>query len=95
MDWFAGATALATGAANGIGRSTAEVLDELGARVIAVVMLVKELAHEFGPHGIRVNAVSPGFVPKAPVPLAVDTERDHRRQRARRRRSVAAQLVGA
>jgi 3-oxoacyl-[acyl-carrier protein] reductase len=195
MDWFAGATAVVTGAANGIGRSTAEVLDELGARVIAVdidgaalsaafdgthvttfqadvstdgqalaaalldrfgtvgllvnnvgvdsdhgfldlsqadfdrvfatnlrgpwfltrgliermvedrrsgsivfvsslhdsfirtvphysaskaavAMLVKELAHEFGPHGIRVNAVSPGFVPKAPVPLAVDTERD-------------------
>jgi len=36
MDWFAGATVVVTGAANGIGRSTAEVLDELGARVIAV-----------------------------------------------------------
>jgi NAD(P)-dependent dehydrogenase (short-subunit alcohol dehydrogenase family) len=28
-----------------------------------VDMLVRELAHELGPHGIRVNAVSPGWVP--------------------------------
>jgi 3-oxoacyl-[acyl-carrier protein] reductase len=194
MDWFGGATAVVTGAANGIGRSTAEVLHELGARVVAVdidgaaldaafggldvtryqadvcagealaaallaeygtigllvnnvgidtnhsflsvsgqdfnrvfatnlrgpwfltrgllegmlearsrgsivfvsslhdsfirtlphysaskaavAMLVKELAHEFGPHGIRVNAVSPGVVHTAHVPRPVDAERD-------------------
>jgi NAD(P)-dependent dehydrogenase (short-subunit alcohol dehydrogenase family) len=36
MDWFQGKTAVVTGAARGIGRGTAELLDELGARVIAV-----------------------------------------------------------
>ena len=29
----------------------------------AIAMLVRELAYEFGPHGIRVNAVSPGWIP--------------------------------
>jgi NAD(P)-dependent dehydrogenase (short-subunit alcohol dehydrogenase family) len=33
----------------------------------AVSMLVKELAQELGPHGIRVNAVSPGVVESAHV----------------------------
>src|ERR1700730_6268307 len=36
MDWFGGRTAVVTGAARGIGKSTAELLDELGARVVAV-----------------------------------------------------------
>jgi NAD(P)-dependent dehydrogenase (short-subunit alcohol dehydrogenase family) len=28
----------------------------------AVAMLVRELAHELGPHGVRVNAISPGWI---------------------------------
>lgn len=36
MDWFGGRIAVVTGAAHGIGRGTAELLDDLGARVIAV-----------------------------------------------------------
>jgi NAD(P)-dependent dehydrogenase (short-subunit alcohol dehydrogenase family) len=36
VDWFGGRTAVVTGAANGIGRATAELLEELGARVVAV-----------------------------------------------------------
>ena len=34
----------------------------------AVAMLVRELAHELGPHGIRVNAIAPGVVRSGSVP---------------------------
>jgi NAD(P)-dependent dehydrogenase (short-subunit alcohol dehydrogenase family) len=33
-----------------------------------VAMLVRELAHELGPHGIRVNAIAPGVVRSGSVP---------------------------
>jgi 3-oxoacyl-[acyl-carrier protein] reductase len=33
----------------------------------AVAMLVRELAHELGPRGIRVNAISPGWIATHPV----------------------------
>jgi len=39
----------------------------------AVSMLVKELASELGPHGIRVNAVSPGLVHTASNPTTDDS----------------------
>lgn len=41
----------------------------------AVSMLVRELAHELGPHGIRVNAVSPGWIPQDDAPLEKGYER--------------------
>jgi NAD(P)-dependent dehydrogenase (short-subunit alcohol dehydrogenase family) len=43
----------------------------------AVAMLMRELALELGPHGIRVNAVSPGVVGTAsvPPPSPVESER--------------------
>jgi NAD(P)-dependent dehydrogenase (short-subunit alcohol dehydrogenase family) len=46
----------------------------------AVAMLVRELAHELGPHGIRVNAVSPGAIHTRAVPVAAaeDPERVRR-----------------
>jgi NAD(P)-dependent dehydrogenase (short-subunit alcohol dehydrogenase family) len=36
MEWFAGKSAVVTGAAHGIGRGIAELLDQLGANVLAV-----------------------------------------------------------
>jgi len=47
----------------------------------AVAMLVRELASELGPHGIRVNAVSPGAVHSSHVPLpAEEAERQRLRE---------------
>jgi NAD(P)-dependent dehydrogenase (short-subunit alcohol dehydrogenase family) len=46
----------------------------------AVAMLVKELAQELAPKGIRVNAVSPGVVRSASVDVST-TEEDARIQR--------------
>lgn len=43
----------------------------------AVSMLVRELAQELGPHGIRVNAVSPGVVRSAHVPAATPEQEGH------------------
>ena len=54
----------------------------------AVVMAMRELAAELGPHGIRVNAVSPGDVRTTSNPVFDD------RQRARRERVVPLGRIG-
>ena len=77
---------------------------DYGAAKAALVNLTKTLAQEFGPHGIRVNAVSPGPVGTdlwlgehgvaetvaAATGVDADTARaaDHRRDRRLRHRPV-------
>jgi NAD(P)-dependent dehydrogenase (short-subunit alcohol dehydrogenase family) len=46
----------------------------------AVAMLVRELAHELGPSGIRVNAISPGLVQSDSVPPPHPAEEPRIRQ---------------
>ncbi|HEY2767598.1 MAG TPA: SDR family oxidoreductase [Solirubrobacteraceae bacterium] len=49
----------------------------------AVAMLVRELAHELGPHGIRVNAISPGAIASASVPAPSPEEAQRLRELVR------------
>ena len=62
MDWFGGRTAVVTGAARGIGRSTAELLAELGAQVVAV--------------DIDGDALEDAFVGRSIVRFQADVSRD-------------------
>jgi NAD(P)-dependent dehydrogenase (short-subunit alcohol dehydrogenase family) len=43
----------------------------------AVAMLTRELAHELGPRGIRVNAISPGWIESRPLAAHERTEGRH------------------
>jgi 3-oxoacyl-[acyl-carrier protein] reductase len=49
----------------------------------AVAMLVRELAFELGPHGIRVNAISPGVITTAAVPPPSPAEAERLRDLVR------------
>jgi glucose 1-dehydrogenase len=53
MDWFDGKTAVVTGAARGIGRGTAELLAELGARVVALDIDERALSAGFAHDGVE------------------------------------------
>jgi NAD(P)-dependent dehydrogenase (short-subunit alcohol dehydrogenase family) len=59
----------------------------------AVTMLVRELAHEFAPHGIRVNAVSPGWVVRDDEALPRKSARKIPIGRAGRAADVAAMAM--
>ena len=73
---------------------------DYGAAKAALVNLSKSLAQEFGPHGIRVNCVSPGPVGTdlwlgdhgvaATVAAADRRRRRHGARRGRRRASAAS-----
>lgn len=59
--------------------SIVRLLPDYSATKAAVSMLAKELAYELAPHGIRVNAISPGWIetakegePRIPQQRAVD-----------------------
>ncbi len=55
MNWFDGAAAVVTGAAHGIGRATAELLAELGARVVAVDVDEQALAEAFAASSVATH----------------------------------------
>lgn len=71
----AGKVAIVTGAGSGLGRGNAARAVRDGATKAGVVALTHALARELGPHGIRVNCVSPGN-------MATDTHWAARRRQA-------------
>jgi NAD(P)-dependent dehydrogenase (short-subunit alcohol dehydrogenase family) len=75
MESIAGRTALVTGAARGIGRATAELLDEEGARVVALDRDEEALRAAFG-EGRVVPLVADLSDPK-PAELAAEIWRAH------------------
>lgn len=60
----------------------------------AVVAMTRVLARELGPHGIRVNTVSPGFTQSDGI-VAGGTERDQQRTDTRRQRVLQRDIAPA
>jgi len=60
VDWFGGQTAVVTGAAHGIGRASAELLEQLGARVVAVDIDNEALESAFGDSAVARVAADVG-----------------------------------
>lgn len=50
-------------------------LPHYSASKAAMTMLMKEMARQFGPHGIRVNAIAPGAIPGGGFTTSVDSFR--------------------
>ena len=62
-DLFGGRVVLITGGGSGLGRCVAHELSSLGATVVLVGRKRERLAAvEWASHGVRVNAVAPGFI---------------------------------
>ncbi len=67
MEWFVGKTAVVTGAARGIGLGVAQLLDELGARVLAIDRDADALDSAFGTGQVTPVAAD---LRNAPIELA-------------------------
>ncbi len=84
VDWFAGKTAVVTGAAHGIGRGIAEQLADLGARVVAVDRDEAALTEAFG---------AAGPIVPCPGDMAADATADLHRAIAERASAPVDYLV--
>ena len=58
----------------------------------AVIAMTRVLAREFGPHGIRVNTVSPGFTQSEGI-LAGGAAREQQREDTRRQRVLQRDIA--
>lgn len=87
----AGAGAIVNIASAAAAKGNAGLLHYVGSKG-AVIAMTRVLARELGPHGIRVNTVSPGFTQSEGI-LADGAARDQQREDTRRQRVVQRDIV--